>query len=62
MVKIHTVPEFRALVTELKERRLGKSVEEKFGWYQRYWAKCYVEPGTKRIDSGEAREEEANNE
>lgn len=49
MSQVHTLQEFRAIATELKERRVDKSVEEKFGWYQRYWEKCYVEPGQKMV-------------
>lgn len=58
MSQVHTLEEFRNIATELKERRVGKTVEEKFGWYQRYWERCYVQPGTKTVGVEEKKEEE----
>lgn len=39
MTKVHTIPEFKAIVTELKSRRENKSLIDKFGWYTRHWKK-----------------------
>jgi hypothetical protein len=39
-----SIEEFRYIVEELKNRRMELSLEEKFGWYRRYWEKCYVQP------------------
>ena len=44
MAKALKLQEFKEIVQTLKERRQAKSLEEKFGWYQRYWSKCYVDP------------------
>lgn len=43
MSKVHTIPEFKEIVHELKERRENQAAESKFGWYERHWVRLDVE-------------------
>lgn len=45
------IQDYKDIVLTLRERRVGVALEEKFGWYQRYWEKCYVKPGD-RLEYG----------
>jgi hypothetical protein len=40
---LRDLEEIKAVVRELAERRKDKTLEEKIGWYKRYWTRNYVD-------------------
>jgi tRNA-dihydrouridine synthase len=60
--KGRTYEEFNGIVKEMGQRRKDMPLEDKLGWYKRYWKKTEIKPELAKKDDSDLKKEEATSE